>query len=112
MKADSGLAWEVLRGKEEGDRPAGRDRVEVRYTGWLPDGRIFDSSHARGDTATFPLDRVITGWTEGLQKMRVGEMYLFHIPAKLAYGSRPPPGSIIPRDSDLLFLVELVRIVK
>jgi peptidylprolyl isomerase len=81
--------------------------VEVHYTGWTEDGRMFDSSRARGETATFPLDRVIRGWTEGLQLMVAGEKARFWIPASLAYGDRPPGGA---PGGPLVFDVELIDI--
>lgn len=103
----SGLAYKVLRPGTGTAKPTRRSTVEVHYTGWTTDGKMFDSSIARGETATFPLDGVIRGWTEGLQLMVEGEKTRFWIPAKLAYGNErgKPQGMLV-------FDVELVKIVK
>lgn len=108
-RTNSGLAYEVLRAAE-GPTPGATDTVSVHYTGWLPDGTLFDSSHARGEPISFPLNRVIAGWSEGVQLMPVGSSYRFEIPGDLAYGASPPPGSGIPANSTLVFLVELLAI--
>ncbi len=84
--------------------------MTVHYRGTLVDGREFDSSYERNQPATFPLNRVIPGWTEGLQLMRVGSKYKFYIPPQLAYGKRGAPGSIIGPDETLIFEVELLDI--
>ncbi len=107
ITTESGLQYEVI---EEGDgaKPTRRDQVTVHYKGELTDGTVFDSSYDRGQPATFPLNRVIPGWTEGLQLMRVGAKYKFYIPPDLGYGSRGT-GSI-PPNSALIFQVELLRI--
>jgi FKBP-type peptidyl-prolyl cis-trans isomerase FkpA len=94
----------------QGRQPKADDVVTVHYTGWLSNGTSFDSSHARGETTSFPLDRVIAGWTEGLQLMAEGAVYRFTIPARLAYGNNAPQGSGIPAGATLVFVVELVRI--
>ncbi|MEN8149274.1 MAG: FKBP-type peptidyl-prolyl cis-trans isomerase [Planctomycetota bacterium] len=107
----SGLQYEVVRAGEGTRKPTTANTVEVRYSGWTTDGKMFDSSHARGDTATFGLRRVIRGWTEGLPLMNEGGIYLFRIPWNLAYGERGSPPAIGPK-ADLIFLVELVRVVK
>jgi len=109
---DSGLKYEVIRAGEGTRKPSAGNTVEVRYTGWTPEGVMFDSSHARGDTATFGLRGVIAGWTEGLQLMNEGGIYLFWIPSAMAYGDRPRPGGPIKPGMDLIFLVELVRVVR
>ena len=84
--------------------------VEVHYSGWTTDGKLFDSSVKRGIPATFPLNGVIPGWTEGLQLMKVGQRMRFWIPGKLAYGDTPSrPGA--PAGT-LVFDVELLKIVK
>lgn len=105
---DSGLQYEVL---EEGDgaAPLATDEVTVHYEGRLLDGTVFDSSYEKGSPATFPLSRVISGWTEGVQLMKVGAKYRFFIPDGLAYGVRPPPGDIGP-NCTLIFEVELLAI--
>ncbi len=104
---ESGLQYEVLR-MGEGAKPEATNTVRVHYRGTLLDGSEFDSSYARGEPATFPLNRVISGWTEGLQLMPVGSKFKFHIPADLAYGGRSQ-GSIGP-NSTLIFEVELLGI--
>jgi FKBP-type peptidyl-prolyl cis-trans isomerase len=109
-ETDSGLQYRVI---EEGDgdvRPAASDEVTVHYRGTLINDEEFDSSYERGEPATFPLNRVIPGWTEGVQLMTVGSTYQFFIPADLAYGNEPPPGSIIPPGAVLIFEVELLEI--
>lgn len=106
---DSGLAFEVIT-EGTGAAPGPTDSVTVHYTGWLEDGQVFDSSHQRGQTATFPLDRVIRGWTEGLQFMKEGGTTKFSIPGELAYGERPPPGAGIPPGATLVFLVDLISV--
>ncbi len=107
----SGIKYEVLK-EGDGASPKATDEVTVNYTGWLTDGKSFDSSHARGETATFGLDQVIPGWSEAVQLMKVGGSARFLIPAKLAYGARPPQGSGIPANADLIFQIELVAIEK
>lgn len=103
----TGLQYEVLEAGE-GDRPAATDVVTVHYTGRLLDGTVFDSSVERGEPARFPLDRVIPGWTEGLQLMSPGARFRFWIPANLAYGENAPP-SIGPNQV-LDFEVELISV--
>lgn len=106
MRTPSGLASRVLQPGKGTDRPGPRDQVEVHYTGWTTDGRMFDSSVVRGAPARFPLDRVIKGWTEGLQLMTVGEKRRLWIPAALAYGDRPmrpgAPAGLLVFDVELL----------
>lgn len=104
----SGLQYEVL---VEGDgtlHPSASDTVKVHYHGTLLDGTVFDSSVERGTPISFPLNRVIKGWTEGVQLMKVGDKYRFYIPAHLAYGDSAT-GSIAP-GSTLIFEVELLDI--
>src|SRR6056297_196907 len=109
MVTESGLQYRVI---EEGSgvSPTAEDEVEVHYRGTLLSGEEFDSSYSRDETATFPLNRVIPGWTEGLQLMSEGATYEFFIPADLAYGNNPPPGSIIEPGSVLIFEVELIDV--
>ncbi len=106
---DSGLQYRVI---EEGSgvKPSATSEVEVHYRGTLINGEVFDSSYERGQTATFPLNRVISGWTEGLQLMSEGATYEFFIPGELGYGNNPPPGSVIKPGSVLIFEVELIDV--
>lgn len=108
MVTNSGLMYRVER-EGEGANPDANDVVEVHYEGHLIDGTVFDSSYARGETIEFPLNRVIPGWTEGLQLMQEGAKYQFAIPAELAYGSRRM-GDDIPANSTLVFDVELFNV--
>jgi peptidylprolyl isomerase len=96
VKTKSGLASKVLQPGRGADHPRADELVTVHYTGWTTDGKMFDSSLVRGATATFPLDRVIAGWTEGVQLMVVGEKRRFWIPEALAYrGQRDPKGMLV-----------------
>ena len=104
---ESGLQYEVLTAAE-GEHPTASSSVTCHYEGKLLNGKVFDSSYQRGQPATFPLNRVIPGWTEGLQLMAAGSKYRFYIPAHLAYGDRQV-GSDIPPNSTLIFDVELIR---
>jgi peptidylprolyl isomerase len=106
QKTASGLAYKVLRAGTGGEHPKRRSTVTVHYSGWTTDGRMFDSSVLRGTPASFPLDGVIKGWTEGLQLMVTGEKTRFWIPANLAYGNSDPTK---PRGL-LVFDVELIEI--
>lgn len=109
MVTDSGLQYRVIE-EGTGESPTAEDEVEVHYRGTLISGVEFDSSYERGETATFPLNRVIPGWTEGLQLMREGATYEFYVPSELAYGNNPPPGSPIEPGSLLIFEVELIDV--
>lgn len=106
---DTGLQYVVL---EEGSgvSPDSTDQVRVNYEGTLIDGTVFDSSYDRGEPVTFPLNRVIPGWTEGLQLMKEGAKYKFFIPGDLAYGQNPPPQSPIGPNETLIFEVELLEV--
>ncbi len=108
-KTASGLTFKVLKKGEGTEKPRSFDTVTVHYTGWTTDGKMFDSSVKRGQPASFPLNQVIKGWTEGLQLMVAGEKRRFWIPADLAYGENPGggrPGGL------LVFDVELISIKK
>ncbi len=106
----TGLASKVVQAGAGSTHPMASDQVTVHYTGWLTDGEMFDSSVARGQPATFPLDGVIAGWTEGVQLMVVGEKRRFWIPADLGYGDRGAAGGLIPPGAELVFDVELLAI--
>ena len=106
----SGLAHKVLQAGTGEQHPGPRSNVTVHYTGWLTDGTMFDSSVARGAPASFPLNRVIAGWTEGLQLMVVGEKRRFWIPASIGYGDRGGGGGLIPGGAMLVFDIELLGI--
>lgn len=104
----SGLQYKVEK-EGTGASPKAEDNVTVHYTGRLIDGTVFDSSVNRGEPATFPLNRVIPGWTEGLQLMKEGAKYVFFIPSDLAYGPQGVPNAIPPH-STLIFEVELIKV--
>ena len=105
---ESGLQYEVIQ-SGEGRSPGRTDRVTVHYRGTLVDGREFDSSYKRGEPATFPLNRVIAGWTEGLQLMKEGDKWRLFIPSNLGYGQRGAGGMIGPNET-LIFEVELLKV--
>ncbi|MBO7571288.1 MAG: FKBP-type peptidyl-prolyl cis-trans isomerase [Bacteroidales bacterium] len=105
---ESGLQYEVIT-EGKGKKPAATDVVKVHYKGTTIDGTTFDSSYDRGEPAEFPLNRVIAGWTEGLQLMSVGSKYKLYIPYQLGYGDRGA-GEIIKPYSALIFEVELLEI--
>ncbi|HEU6447447.1 MAG TPA: FKBP-type peptidyl-prolyl cis-trans isomerase [Verrucomicrobiae bacterium] len=102
-----GLEYKVIT-EGNGESPKSNDTVTVNYSGKLVNGTEFDSSYKRGQPATFPVTGVIPGWTEALQKMKVGSKWELYIPADLAYGERGRPG--IPPNSTLIFQVELLSI--
>jgi peptidylprolyl isomerase len=103
-KTKSGLASKVITPGTGKTHPAATSRVTVHYTGWTTDGKMFDSSVARGAPSSFPLNQVIEGWTEGLQLMVIGEKRRLWIPENLAYkGLRPPKGMLV-------FDVELLKV--
>jgi FKBP-type peptidyl-prolyl cis-trans isomerase len=105
---NSGLKYRVLR-KGAGKMPKASNAVEVHYHGWLDNGKVFDSSYRRGETISFPLNRVIKGWTEGMQLVGEGGMIELEIPSELGYGDRGA-GSDIPGGATLHFLVELKKV--
>lgn len=105
----SGLLYQVLN-EGSGKKPTAADTVECHYEGRLIDGTVFDSSYKRGESATFPLNGVIAGWTEGVQLMSEGAKYRFFIPYQLAYGERGA-GAAIPPFAALVFDVELIKVL-
>lgn len=107
---ESGMLYEVLTQGDGAKPSSANSTVVVHYTGTLIDGTKFDSSVDRGEPATFALNQVIKGWTEGLQLMNAGSKYRFYIPADLAYGSDARPGSPIGPNSTLIFDVELIEV--
>jgi FKBP-type peptidyl-prolyl cis-trans isomerase len=110
VKTASGLSSKVLKAGTGKAKPSATDTVKVHYTGWMTNGKMFDSSVTRGTPASFPLNRVIKGWTEGVALMVVGEKRRFWIPAALAYGDKPSrPGG---PSGTLVFDVELLEIEK
>ena len=104
----SGLAYKVLT-EGTGPNPKATDQVTVHYTGKLIDGKVFDSSVKRGQPATFPLNRVIPGWSEGVQLMKKGGKSTLYLPSNLAYGERGA-GGVIPPNATLVFEIELLEI--
>ncbi|HET7923034.1 MAG TPA: FKBP-type peptidyl-prolyl cis-trans isomerase [Gammaproteobacteria bacterium] len=108
QRLDSGLAYQVLRPGTGHEHPAADSIVVVNYTGWTTDGRMFDSSLDSSEPATFPLNKLIKGWQQGLPLMVTGEKARFWIPAALAYGEHPTkPGA--PAGM-LVFDIELLQI--
>ncbi|MBO7068419.1 MAG: FKBP-type peptidyl-prolyl cis-trans isomerase [Bacteroidaceae bacterium] len=105
----SGLQYEVL-SEGTGKSPKATDTVRCHYEGRLLDGTVFDSSYQRGEPADFGLNQVIPGWTEGVQLMKEGSKFRFHIPYLLAYGERGA-GAQIPPYSTLVFDVELIKVL-
>lgn len=106
----SGLQYEILTSGAGDKSPAATDSVTVHYRGTTLDGVEFDSSYSRGEPATFPLNAVIPGWTEGVQLMKEGAKYRFYIPSELAYGERGA-GRLIGPNATLIFDVELIKIL-
>lgn len=104
----SGLKYRLLR-QGAGAAPQATSTVEVHYHGWLDNGKVFDSSYQRAESISFPLNRVIAGWTEGMQLVGQGGMIELEIPAALGYGSRGAPPDI-PGGATLHFLVELLKV--
>lgn len=106
----SGLQYEIIK-EGTGPKPKAEDKVKCHYQGTTIDGKVFDSSIERGEPATFPVNRVIPGWTEALQLMPVGSKWKLYVPANLAYGERGAGKDIKP-NSVLIFEVELLEIEK
>jgi len=107
QRSPSGLAWKIVTPGKGTRHPRPNSEVTVHYTGWTTDGNMFESSVQRGKPASFPLNRVIAGWTEGVQMMVEGETRRFWIPEDLAYGKSSRPDS--PKGM-LVFDIELIRI--
>ncbi len=105
----SGLQYQII-SEGSGKNPEATSQVTVHYHGTLIDGTVFDSSYERGTPATFPLNQVIKGWTEGLQLMSVGAKFKFYIPEELAYGANPHPNGPIKPYMALVFDVELLEV--
>jgi len=110
IETESGLQYEVIV-EGDGEKPTETNVVRVHYRGTTLSGETFDASYDRGEPAEFPLNRVIPGWTEGLQLMSVGANYKFYIPQDLAYGMNSPPGAPFGPGETLIFEVELLEIV-
>lgn len=104
----SGLQYQVMK-EGSGEKPGAHDIVKVHYEGKLPNGKVFDSSIARGEPIEFPVDQVIAGWTEALQLMKTGAKYRLFIPSRLGYGAHGA-GNDIPPHSTLIFDVELLAV--
>ena len=106
----SGLQYKIVTsGPASGVHPGPGDEVKVNYEGKLVNGTVFDSSFARGEPLSFPLDRVIPGWTEALQLMRPGDEWILYVPPELGYGAKA--AGPIPPDSVLIFRVQLLAIL-
>ena len=105
----SGLQYKVLSKGDGAKNPVSTDTVSTHYEGSLINGQVFDSSYKRGEPVAFPLDRVIAGWTEGIQLMTVGDTFEFYIPFNLGYGAQGA-GNDIPPYATLIFKVELLGI--
>lgn len=114
VKRDSGMQYVVLAsGPEDGVSPEGGDNVVVFYEGRLNEtGEMFDSAFERGEPALFPANRLIPGWVEALGLMKPGDRWLVFVPSKLAYGVQGTPGGPIPPNSDLVFEVEVMDVLK
>jgi len=108
LVSETGMVYRSLR-EGTGASPLATDNVKVHYRGTLPDGTEFDSSYKRGEPASFPLNRVIKCWTEGVQRIKVGGKAKLTCPPHIAYGERAR-GNVIPANATLLFEVELLEI--
>ena len=106
-KTKSGLAWKIIEKGPGGDKPRAWDRVKVDYSGWTTDGKMFDSSVAKGRPATFEVNKVIPGWTEGLQLVRAGDSVRLWIPEELAYKGKPGPQGMLIFDVKVLEVEKL-----
>ena len=109
ITTESGLQYIIMK-EGTGKKPTETSNVTVHYHGTTPDGTVFDSSVERGEPATFNLNQVIKGWTEGVALMKEGAKYKFFIPQELAYGANPRPGGPIKPYMPLIFEVELISI--
>lgn len=107
VELENGLQYKILQ-EGSGVKPTETDTVEVNYEGRLLNGTVFDSSYERGETAVFPLNRVIEGWKLGLQNVQEGGKIELYIPSELAYGTRG--AGTIPANSTLIFTVELIKV--
>jgi FKBP-type peptidyl-prolyl cis-trans isomerase FkpA len=105
---ESGLKYRILR-EGTGSKPTARQSVEVHYHGWLDNESVFDSSYKRGESISFPLNRVIAGWTEGMQLVGKSGMIELEIPPNLGYGAQGA-GAAVPPNATLHFLVELIEV--
>lgn len=108
VKTESGLLYKIIR-QGSGVKPSSSDTVEVHYEGTNLDGKVFDSSYERDQTASFPLNAVISGWQEGLQHVSEGGEIILWIPADLAYGERGAGNDIRPNEA-LTFKVDLIAV--
>lgn len=109
VQTPSGLKYRILK-EGTGKTPSATDNVTVHYEGKLLTGVKFDSSYDRGEPASFPLNGVIAGWTEGLQTMKEGGVTEFYIPSALAYGEQGGGNGVIPPNAPLIFKVELIKV--
>jgi len=108
----TGLQYKIVRsGPATGLRPQETDEVKVNYEGKLPDGKVFDSSYARGVPAAMPLSGLIPGWVEALKLMRPGDEWILYVPPELGYGAEGAGGGEIPPNSPLIFRIELIDLL-
>ena len=109
VSLQSGLQYEIIT-MGTGEKPTANHTVTCHYHGTTIKGEVFDSSVKRGQPASFPLNAVIKGWTEGLQLMKEGAKYKFYVPTELAYGTRVRPGGPVEQNMALIFEVELFEV--